>query len=98
MIRAICFDNDPAEFYRRKLPGSFLTEPPDEDGEILFRYFCPSGSGHEGVLVVGNRFKPEGPGPTWHWNGSTSAATLNPSVNHVGHWHGWLRGGYWESV
>lgn len=36
----------------------------------------------------------ETPGrPTWTWNGNTEKPTLNPSVNIVGAWHGWIREG-----
>ena len=86
-----------AEFESQRMAGSIHVDPPDIDGEVLFRYFCPCGCGHVGLLTVGVDFKPSGPGATWNWNGKTDAATLNPSVNHVGHWHSWLKDGYWEA-
>jgi len=47
-------------------------------------------------LLAGKNFKPA-QGPSWNWNGSSSAPTLTPSVNHEGHWHGWLTAGVWVS-
>jgi hypothetical protein len=81
-------------FRDQRLAGSFHVENPDEDGEQFFWYCCPCGCGTVGPLLVGNGFKPEA-GPSWNWNGWVTAPTLMPSVNHVGHWHGWLRGGEW---
>ena len=80
------------------LPGTLHFAPRDAAGEFDMHYFCPGGSGVRQVIRVGEGFKPEGPGASWQWNGSRSEPTLSPSVNHVGHWHGWLRDGYWERV
>ena len=55
-------------------------------------YICPCGCGVMGALA----FKPA-PSPSWHWDGNRGKPTLNPSVHHVGHWHGWLRDGVWVS-
>lgn len=88
--------NDRDEFCRRLEPGSFWVSDADSDGERSFWYCCPCGCGRRAPLNVGVGFKPEG-GPTWNWNGSTEAATLTPSVYHVGHWHGWLTDGEWRS-
>ncbi|MFG1340944.1 DUF6527 family protein [Xanthobacter autotrophicus] len=57
-------------------------------------YACPCGCRTVGRL----RFRPDVSGnPSWEWDGNRDAPTLNPSVNHVGHWHGWLRNGEWVS-
>lgn len=55
-------------------------------------YNCPCGCGSQGFLPI----RPAA-SPSWEWDGNREAPTLNPSVNHVGHWHGWLRNGVWES-
>lgn len=68
-----------------------------QPGLFDFIYFCPCGCGSEGELLIGQDFKPGGKGSSWRWNGSRTEPTLDPSVNHVGHWHGWLRNGYWEA-
>ncbi len=97
MIRAIYFP-ETASFERHKTPGSFRLEPHPAllPGQFDFIYFCPCGCGREAELRIGQEFKPGGDRPSWRWNGSHAEPTLDPSVNHVGHWHGWLRNGYWE--
>jgi hypothetical protein len=89
---------DKAQFSAENIPGSFYLSPPDDDGELLLHFRCPCGCGHRSVILVGDGFKPAGDEPSWHWNGSLACATLTPSVHRVGHWHGWLRNGVWESV
>lgn len=97
MIRAIPYiDRD--QFELHETPGSFfLTDREDRD---LFEmeYFCPCGCGILGRLLLGKHHKPGGDRASWHWNGSSTEATLTPSVHHRGHWHGHLRDGYWEAV
>lgn len=77
------------------VPGSFRVVP-DDDGEFLFWYCCPCGCQRIAALRVGKKFKPA-ESPTWSWNGSDEKPTLEPSVHHVGHWHGWLTDGVWKS-
>lgn len=31
--------------------------------------------------------------PKWDWDGNRDKPTLTPSINVIGRWHGWLRGG-----
>lgn len=50
-------------------------------------YECPCGCGTQGYLA----YKPASPG----WNFDRTTLTLTPSVHHVGHWHGYLKDGYW---
>lgn len=85
-----------ADLRRDLVPGSFtVTEPDPVTGEQRMTYVCPCGCGVWGNLRVGNGFKPAGRPASWNWNGSFDAPDLSPSVNHVGHWHGWLRNGQW---
>lgn len=94
MIRAIHFP-DFDEFRQSTIAGCIhIEERPDHT--YLF-YVCPCGCGHIGRLTVGLRHKPTA-SPSWHWNGSVTEPTLAPSVHHVGHWHGWLRDGYWSAA
>ena len=82
------------EYMRGLVPGSFRYEGDD------FWYCCPCGCRSIGALRVGIGHKPphtENDRATWEWNGSLESPTLSPSVHHVGHWHGWLRNGVWES-
>lgn len=53
-------------------------------------YRCPCGCGALAPLY----FKPA-ESPSWNWDGNENAPTLSPSVHHVGHWHGYLREGFW---
>lgn len=97
MIRALYNAADRADaFDRNRHPGSFMLIPRQTPGLFEFDYFCPCGCGVQGSLLIGEGFKPGGERPSWRWNGSRTEPTLDPSVNHVGHWHGWLRNGYWE--
>ncbi|MCW5695763.1 MAG: hypothetical protein KIS96_03400 [Bauldia sp.] len=67
-------------------------------------YVCPCGCGAQGFL----RFRSaESERPSWIWDGDREKPTLSPSVHHIWkltqggtktHWHGFLRGGVWESV
>ena len=97
MIRAIHFA-DIGEFRKSRVPGSVHftnhVDHPNEQGTLLF--FCPCGCGAQNRITVGEGFKPNIHAPSWHWDGNRVDPTLKPSVNVEGHWHGWLRGGYWE--
>lgn len=64
-------------------------DPPDAAPKGMI-YVCPCGCGETGALA----FRPA-PSPSWEWDGNREAPTLSPSVHHVGHWHGYLRGGFW---
>lgn len=55
-------------------------------------YSCPCGCGRIGALD----FKPS-ESPSWVWDGNEEEPTLSPSVHDVGHWHGYLKNGVWES-
>jgi hypothetical protein len=82
-------------------PGSFtyyVHSDSDEPRGMI--YVCPCGCGRQGSLafrplsaedVAKNR-------ASWDWNGNVKIPTLNPSVHHVGHWHGWLRAGQWQQA
>lgn len=78
-----------------KDPGSFFIE--EEDGELMFRFFCPCGCGNFSTLIIGRGFMPDG-NPTWEWDGNEMEPTLSPSLNNEGHWHGWLQGGWWRNA
>jgi hypothetical protein len=82
-------------FRRCTTPGAILLGEEEEDPGAWW-YCCPCGCGHVGRLYVGVVRKPP-QSPSWAWTGGKEAATLSPSVHHVGHWHGWLKNGVWES-
>lgn len=60
-----------------------------EQGGMWYR--CPCGCRCQGYLA----FRPA-PSPSWEWDGKM--VSLHPSVNHVGHWHGWLKNGEWTKA
>ena len=95
MTRATHY-TDRSAFLADRVAGSFWIGPADDEGIQNLLYFCPCGCELKSVLRVGNGFKPN-LGPSWCWNGSTTVPELSPSVNWVGHWHGWLQGGEWRS-
>ena len=97
MIRALYFD-DHQDFKAKAYPGSFFLFDREFNNLFEMSYFCPCGCGIEGRLLLGKGHKPGGERPSWHWHGSVTEPTLTPSVDHRGHWHGWLRDGYWVSV
>lgn len=95
-VQAVCVDDKEA-FLRDRKPGSFrLVQHDDAAGELSFWYCCPCGCRAVAPLFVGKGFKPTD-GPSWEWDGNAEHPTLVPSVNHIGHWHGWLRAGVWVS-
>ena len=59
-------------------------------------YVCPCGCGRAGFLGFRGRSSQER--PSWIWDGNREAPTLTPSVHHVGHWHGWLKAGFWTQA
>lgn len=69
---------------------------PDEKWDVIW-FKCPCGCRAISCLYVGNGFKPKRARPdraTWEWDGNAEAPTLSPSIHHVGHWHGWLKNGF----
>ncbi|RYC10084.1 DUF6527 family protein [Ciceribacter ferrooxidans] len=95
-VTAVLFE-DRDDFFRSDIAGSIhIARHEDDPKEVSFWYRCPCGCGAKAPLSAGDGYKPVD-GPSWTWNGSTTAPTLTPSVHHVGHWHGWLTDGVWKS-
>lgn len=68
---------------------------PEQIAGIGFR--CPCGCKREGYLPLRDQ---DNTGPSWVWDGSKTAPTLEPSILQVGgcKWHGWLRNGEWVTA
>lgn len=66
------------------------------DGDY-FTFVCPCGCKRVVDIRAGLSEKPAKE-PSWQFDGNYESATLHPSVNIVGHWHGWLRNGWWEQA
>ena len=61
------------------------------DGVPKWLYFrCRS---HNHYCKVALRPHRQQNGASWQWNGDREKPTLEPSVNCVGCWHGWIRNG-----
>ena len=92
-VQAVGF-KDFVEFREARWPGSFHIA---EDGDdIFFWSFCPCGCGAQSCIPIGRNIKPD-ESPSWSWNGDEEKPSLEPSIHHVGHWHGWFTNGIWRS-
>lgn len=77
-------------------PGQFAFGQEEGRGDVIW-FSCPCGCGSLSCLPVGNKFKPERSSDqraTWEWDGNAEMPTLSPSIHHIGHWHGWLKQGF----
>jgi len=74
------------------IPGAFQFEANDKG---IF-YVCPCGCQSLGFL--GFRGLEDKERPSWEWDGNREKPTLSPSIlRRACGWHGFLRGGAWES-
>jgi len=96
MLRAIYFENGD-DLLKFRHPGAFTVKRADDRGHWFVKYVCPCGCGALDNILVAINYKPPS-SPSWNWNGSRTEPTLAPSVNRRGHWHGYLRDGYWAPV
>lgn len=66
------------------------------DGQIAgMIYTCPCGCGRQGTLAI----SPNGQHPRiWKWDGNRTKPTLEPSINDVNHWHGYLKAGIFSDA
>lgn len=67
-------------------PGDFVWTV-DEHGTRKLHLVVPSPT--EGIARTSLPISAEG----WEWTGSDAAPTLSPSVDVIGHWHGWVSDG-----
>jgi hypothetical protein len=72
------------------LPKGAYSFTTAKNGQRFFNLCCP-GCGTLAPLAI--RPVLEGSPPSWTWDGNVETPTLNPSINHSGCWHGWLREG-----
>ena len=76
------------------IPGAFKFFNSGGNGPSGMNFICPCGCG---ALSPLHFERDETADPAWQWDGNIEKPTLTPSVHWVGHWHGYLRGGVWES-
>lgn len=74
--------------------GSFEVRSAECNGQRRFMFVCP---GCSTLARLAIRPVVDGSPQSWEWDGSTDAPTLNPSINHPGCWHGWLKSGEFTS-
>jgi hypothetical protein len=82
-------------------PGAFTFYVNFQETRIAgMIYCCPCGCGRHGALA----FRPLSEDDIkysrhgWNWDGNKESPTLNPSIHHVGHWHGWLKNGFFTQA
>ncbi len=85
------------EDMRCPIPGAIYIAEADDGGPGRWYYSCPCGCGASGGLRVAVAVKPE-QSPSWVWDGNRDAPTLHPSIHHIGHWHGWLKAGFFTQA
>lgn len=81
------------------IAGAFSFEESEDKAKCwgFLRALCPCGCEAFHRLPIGLATKPEKVDgrATWRWDGNRAAPTLSPSIHHIGHWHGYLRAGFW---
>jgi len=86
--------------YKSDIPGAFnFRKVEGEDFWGYIRFKCPCGCGSFSSLSVGLNTKPSNAGhATWQWDGNEETPTLQPSIHHIDHWHGWLENGIFRDA
>jgi hypothetical protein len=87
-IQAQRVDNVAAD--RRPGVFKFFTAADGRVAGMNFRCPCPCAR-LTPIYFTGHECAGE---PHWNWDGNRDAPTLSPSLHAVGHWHGYLRGGF----
>lgn len=88
-------DDDAVPLFREsEHQGEFevITEP---SGQRRFWFVCPGPC--KSITAIALRPVVDGSAESWEFDANLNAPTLNPSINHVGCWHGWLRAGEFTS-
>lgn len=71
--------------------GDYQFTKDEATGQRWFWFKCPGSCGQ--VSAIALRPVVKASGHSWEFDGNEDAPTLSPSINHVGCWHGFLRGG-----
>lgn len=72
--------------------GDFEILTDEKTGQRWFWFCCPGSCGTTAPIALRPVTTATSP-PSWEFDGNEDSPTLSPSINHVGCWHGWLRGG-----
>lgn len=73
--------------------GDFQITKDEANGQRWFWFKCPGPCGTVAAIALRPVVNPQFGQQSWEFDGNEEAPTLSPSLNHVGCWHGWLRGG-----
>lgn len=68
-----------------------------QDVASVFIVMPVNGYGDKGVICEWTVDRKNPCGAQWTLSGTRERPTLNPSLNWVGMWHGWLRDGFLQS-
>lgn len=72
--------------------GEFRITTDEATSQRWFWFKCPGACGVTAAVALRPVVAP-GTHQSWELSGTEDAPTLQPSINHVGCWHGWLRNG-----
>lgn len=81
----------------RGVPQGAFEITTDADGQRWFWFKCPGPCKNVAPLALRPVQPSTGTRPSWELSGTPDAPTLQPSINHVGCWHGWLTDGVFKS-
>ena len=73
-------------------PGDYQYEPGVVGKQSYFWLSCPK-CGQLSALAIRPVIDPVANQQSWELSGEDSKPTLQPSINHIGCWHGWLTNG-----
>lgn len=65
-----------------------VTEP---SGQKRFWFVCPGPC--KSISAIAIRPVQDESSQSWGWDGNEESPTLDPSIHHIGCWHGWLKNG-----
>lgn len=99
-LAKLLFDYDPDALAEGTDPllnvqrGQFevIEEP---SGQKRFWFVCPGPC--KSVAPIALRPVVDGSAQSWEFDGNLEEPTLQPSINHLGCWHGWLKAGEFTS-
>jgi hypothetical protein len=84
--------DDSAEVRESIQRGDFEIKTDEKTGQRWFWFRCPGECGQVSPIAL-RPVVAKGIDQSWEFDGNEGTPTLNPSINHVGCWHGWLRAG-----
>lgn len=87
-LAALLDDADDAFEHAERGQFDVVTKP---SGQRRFWFVCPGPC--KSIASIALRPVVDDSPQSWEFNGDMEKPTLNPSINHVDCWHGWLKEG-----